>query len=664
MVILLKFVNRVVENDIVNKLFKLVISILLSLIFAYFLFRLGKFNYVIFHTAVELYTIIGAFIILAIVVNTIGISQNHFFAFLGIAYGFVGILDLLHTFTYSGVTIISWGGTNVSAQIWIVARYLQSISILISFIYIKRKINIKLAFTVYTVLVVGLLASIFYYKIFPDCFIYGVGLTRFKIVSEYIIILIFLLSIIMLILFKDYLRFKVFRYILFSLSATIACELMFTTYKTVLDDVVIFAHIIRFASYYFFYTATIVTSLKNPMNHIFFELEKVKQELAEKNEEIIRSNDQLKQDLADLQMIEKLLRKSKAWSRAIFEGSSIGIVLLNVSGVIIEANPAFERITGYNSEELRDIGMHNITPSYEDDGDEQLFKELIEGKLDSYELEKRYVKKDGSIIWANLKMSYIQNTGEDFQFIIAMVEDITQKKVDEHKQQQLMKELEITNRELDGFAYIVSHDLKAPLRGIGSLAGWLVKDYDSKLDKEGKELIALITNRVERMKSFIDGILQYSRVSRISEIKTDLDLNNIINEVIEFILFPDNICIVFENKLPIINGYKIYMEQVFQNLISNSIKFMDKEKGEIRIGAVEKDDYCIIKVADNGSGIDKKYYDKIFQIFQTLQPRDKFESTGIGLSIVKKIMENCGGKVWVESQLGKGSSFYIKIPKY
>ncbi|MFZ5354670.1 MAG: MASE3 domain-containing protein [Bacillota bacterium] len=649
-----------------STIFKSIAKLLLWGIILYALFQLGTYRYIAFHTAVELFAIITAFVVFAVVINTYEISQNNFLTSLGISFGFIALLEILHAFTSDGISMFGIMDTNKSVQLWIATRYLQSLTVLLAFVFYKAlgfRIHSYAVIAVYIIIVSAVILSIFYYKSFPVCYIDGKGMTAFKRISEYITSCIFIISAILLIAKRKNIRFKLYRSVLFFMLASAASGLVFALAKGSADEVMITGHLLKLLSYYFFYTAVMVTALKNPITLMFYELENVKNELAEKNLEVIQTNEQLMQEISDLQMIEKLLRKSKAWSRAIFEGSSIGIVLLNVNGIIIESNPAFERILGYNSEELRDIGIQKITHPDDLDHDMKLFNDLINGSIDSYEIEKRYVRRDGSIIWGNLKMSYILNTGEDFQFIIAMIEDITQRKLAEENRLRLLKELETTNQELDNFAYIVSHDLKAPLRGIGSLANWLITDYGDKFDSEGKDIINLMINRVDRMKNFIEGILQYSRVSRINDSKELLDLNKVVDEVLELLALPDNITVNIENKLPEISCYKIFIEQIFQNLLSNAVKFMDKPEGVVNIDCQEEDEHWKISISDNGTGIDERYYKKIFQIFQTLQPRDKFESTGIGLSIVKKIIDTIGGKIWVESTPGEGSTFYFTIPK-
>jgi signal transduction histidine kinase len=224
-------------------------------------------------------------------------------------------------------------------------------------------------------------------------------------------------------------------------------------------------------------------------------------------------------------------------------------------------------------------------------------------------------------------------------------------------------ELEKKNHELNEFAYIVSHDLKAPLRAINTLASWIATDYADKLDAEGQEQLSLLSARVTRMNSLIDGVLAYSRAGRIREEQTRIDVNALVHEVIELLASPATVAVRIDGVLPTLTGEPTRLHQVFQNLIGNAIKFLDKPDGEVRIGCTDDGSYWRFSVADNGPGIAPQYFDKIFQIFQTLSPRDERENTGIGLTVVKKIVEQWGGRVWIESVVGKGSTFFFTLPK-
>jgi light-regulated signal transduction histidine kinase (bacteriophytochrome) len=216
---------------------------------------------------------------------------------------------------------------------------------------------------------------------------------------------------------------------------------------------------------------------------------------------------------------------------------------------------------------------------------------------------------------------------------------------------------------LKDFAYVVSHDLKAPLRGIKTLADWLSTDFADKLDENGKEQMNLLLARVDRMHNLIEGVLQYSRVGRVREEEAQVDLNELIPDVVDMVAPQENITITVGNELPVLDCVKTAIGQVFQNLLGNAVKYIDKPKGKIQIGCVEENDFWKFSVTDNGPGIEEKHFERIFRIFQTLSPRDELESTGIGLSVVKKIVELHGGEIWVESKVGEGTTFFFTLPK-
>jgi PAS domain S-box-containing protein len=233
----------------------------------------------------------------------------------------------------------------------------------------------------------------------------------------------------------------------------------------------------------------------------------------------------------------------------------------------------------------------------------------------------------------------------------------------EEKKTQLVRKLEDVNMELSDFAHVISHDLKAPLRAISSLANWIATDYSEKFDAEGKEKVALLLRRVKRMHDFIDAILQYSRIGKSAEERSEVDIGDLVREVIETISPPRNISVTAQEGLPVLFCDRTRIQQVFQNLIGNAVKFMNTHGGEIRVQYFSDDAYHRFSVSDNGPGIEERHFNRIFKIFQTLSPRDEFESTGVGLALVKKIIEMYGGTIWVESVVGQGSTFYFTLPK-
>lgn len=279
---------------------------------------------------------------------------------------------------------------------------------------------------------------------------------------------------------------------------------------------------------------------------------------------------------------------------------------------------------------------------------------LLTGVGDS-EIDQRAMKSGASDYL--VKGKYLSATLLERSIIHAI-----ERKYSENRQLQLVGELAAVNQELKDFAYIVSHDLKAPLRGIASLADWLQKDYGDRLDDEGRDMLQLMSGRVRRMSDLIDGVLQYSRVGRVREDKTIIDLHSLVHDTIDAIAPPSGIKIEIDTNLPTLLAEKHRMHQVFQNLLSNAVKYMGKLEGEIHVGSIEANGFWQFYVSDTGLGIEPRHFDKVFQIFQTLVPRDQSESTGVGLAIVKKIVEIYGGQTWLSSEVGKGSTFYFTMP--
>lgn len=241
-------------------------------------------------------------------------------------------------------------------------------------------------------------------------------------------------------------------------------------------------------------------------------------------------------------------------------------------------------------------------------------------------------------------------------FVLASVIDITERKFNE----QIIKK---SNAELERFAYIVSHDLKAPLRGIATISEWIIEEYKQKLDSKGKNYLELLDNRVKKLQALIDGILEYSRIGHIQGELERINLNKLIEEIKEILMPPKYIKIRAQQDLPVIYAEKTHIYQILQNLISNAIIYNDKEQGLIEIGVCEYSKEWKFFIKDNGIGIDEQYKDKIFELFQTLQSKEKYSSTGVGLSLVKKILELYGGKIWFKSIVGQETTFYFTLNK-
>lgn len=251
--------------------------------------------------------------------------------------------------------------------------------------------------------------------------------------------------------------------------------------------------------------------------------------------------------------------------------------------------------------------------------------------------------------------------------------DVTERKLSEIRLRELnesirkhVKELAVSNAELEQFAYVASHDLQEPLRMVTSFLTQIEKKYGNVIDDNGKKYIGFAVDGARRMRQIILDLLEFSKVGKTEDTQEDLNLNDLLSEILVLCRkqIAEKNAMIHAGKLPVIRAYKTPLRQVFQNLISNALKYSQQGiPAQIHISAIEFKNYWQFIVSDNGIGIRKEYFDKIFVIFQRLHNKDDYPGTGMGLAVTKKIIENQGGKIWVESEEGKGSKFYFTIIK-
>ncbi|MBG7612893.1 GHKL domain-containing protein [Polaribacter sp. BAL334] len=230
-----------------------------------------------------------------------------------------------------------------------------------------------------------------------------------------------------------------------------------------------------------------------------------------------------------------------------------------------------------------------------------------------------------------------------------------------NQRDKILQNVEQQNRELNYYAHMVSHDLKSPLQSINALTSWIKEDYKDAIDKDGIEKLDLIQENVDKLYHIVNGISEYSKVSKVESKFKNIDLKSVLTSVIKKIETTKKYELILPEKLPVIHGDFYTLERLFTNIIENGIKFNDKEIAIITLNFELEDTFWKFSISDNGKGIESNYFDKIFIAFKKLENDDK--SSGIGLSIVKKIIELYQGKIWLESTINVGTTFYFTLKK-
>ncbi len=385
---------------------------------------------------------------------------------------------------------------------------------------------------------------------------------------------------------------------------------------------------------------------------------------------------EISNDISDRKRSEIALAQSAQRFRATFEQAAVGMAQKTVEGKFVLVNQKLCEILGYTRQELMEKRFQEITWSEDLASELEILRKLLAGEVEHYGMEKRYIRKDGELVWANLTVSLLREQ-DGSPFLMGVVEDIRERKQAEESLRLRAEELSWTaqmlakttnvlrkrNQELDQFAYVVSHDLKAPLRAIANLSSWIEEDLSDSMTEDTLHQMNLLRGRVHRMEGLIEGLLQYSRVGRIQVPSEIVQVEKLLAEIIDSLAPPSGFEVKIEPGMPTFVTEKLPLQQVFSNLISNAIKHNRCESGHVKISVQELDDFYEFSVEDDGPGIAPEYHDKVFVIFQTLEARDKVENTGIGLSLVKKIVEGQGGTISLESAEGKGATFRFTWPK-
>jgi len=395
--------------------------------------------------------------------------------------------------------------------------------------------------------------------------------------------------------------------------------------------------------------------------------EKLETQVETRTYQLQSTNEYLNREIQENLEARKSLEKLHAQNKTILETAGVGIYGLNEEGRTTFCNPSAAAMVGFSAEEQVGKVQHELIHHSHPNGSKYdvdhcpIYNTLRNGA--SYRIsDDVFWKKDGS----SFPVEYISSPVFDGRKVIGAVvtfKDISQQIHLAEEKDILLSDLQRINTELKGFAHIVSHDLKEPLRGISYNSKWLLEDFGEKLGAEGAKLIDLLTQNTQRMHNLINGILEFAELGMLKSKPITIQSGAVAETVIKYLTKEPEVKIKVQEPMPKLVYHNLQLEQIFQNLISNAIRHLGKPEGEIVVSCADENDFWCFQVWDNGKGIETKHFERIFGMFQSLDKNKAPESTGIGLTLVKKIVEQNGGKVWVESEVGKFTCFKFTVPK-
>ena len=382
-------------------------------------------------------------------------------------------------------------------------------------------------------------------------------------------------------------------------------------------------------------------------------------------------------DVTQRKVAQEALRLSEEEFRAMFELAAVGKLQAEpASGRLLRVNRKLSEITGYSQTELIERKLLDLVPPKDHAATAAELEKLLRGQQASYALEHRCVRKDGVVIWVQTTATMLYHSDGQPLRIIAVVQDITERRKAEEEVRRLNTELdqrvrlrtaqlEATNKELEAFCYSVSHDLRAPLRNIVGFSQALLQDYSTKLDEEGKEYLNRACAAGQRMTRLIEDLLYLSRVGRSEMNRTGVDLSAIVQSIAADLQKSEPNRVVEWRITPGLTaeGDERLLRIAFENLLGNAWKFTGKKPSAvIEFGTMSSDNQIVFFVKDNGAGFDMTYADKLFGVFQRLHSAAEFPGTGIGLATVQRIINRHGGRIWAQSTLGEGATLFFTLP--
>ena len=435
---------------------------------------------------------------------------------------------------------------------------------------------------------------------------------------------------------------------------------LFDNYFNIAHFLKIIAYLVPFTGLVLSYMHTYQQEKEAVASH-----KKAKQDLQIRSQELELMNHSLEEEVAQRRQTERELRESEERIRSIVDTAADAIITIDEKGSIESFNPAAERMFDRTTKEVMGENIKMLMPSpFQEEHDTYLANYLRTGKAKIIGMgrEVKGQRKNGTRFPIDLSVSEMRL--DTRRLFTGIARDVTERKRAEDILHHHTEELKRSNADLEQFASAASHDLQEPLRTVSSFSQLLAKRYKGTLGKDADEFITYISEGACRMQAPIQDLLTYSRLSTQWKPLKSVEVSKVVEHAAHNlrIAIEESQAKVSQNSLPVVHGDPTQLAQLFQNLIGNAIKFRDKKPPRIHIRAESNRHFCTLAVKDNGIGIDPKFGDRIFAIFQRLHTRDSYDGTGIGLALCKKIVERHGGRIWMESQPREGTTFYFTLP--
>ena len=636
------------------------------------IYFISRQNYNLFHSLVDGVSIVIAACVFTIIWNSRHLVDNDYFLYVGIAFLYFAVLDLMHVLGNKSMGVFPEYG-NLGPAFYIASRYLLGVSLLIAPFFVSRRLNALLMHVVYALATSLIILSILYWKIFPICIVEGVGLTPFKIVSDYVICLILLGSAGLLILKRETFDAEVFRLILFSTVLFVATGLAFTLYSDPFGVFNMVGHLFQIGSFSLVYLAFIDTSLTQPQKILYRKLKLNEEKLTENVKQLDYVNAELNQEIAERKRAEEEIRDNQAKLQAALSSMTDAVFISDAQGKFIDFNDAFAAFHRFRSKDecAKTFAEYpDILDVFMADGtvaplDMWAVPRALRGENVS-NAEYTLRRKDTGETWVgSYSFSPICDPEGAIVGSVVVGRDITEiKKAAEVLNRQSAK-LEAANKELESFSYSVSHDLRAPLRAIDGYARMILRKQADKFDPETERLFSVIRDNVGKMNNLIEDLLAFSRLGWQAMTQSQVNMDGLCREAWEELkaVHPSRQIDFKMEPLPPLTGDPALIRQVFKNLIENAVKFTKiRDRALIEAGSFISGGAIVYYVRDNGIGFDMCYYNKLFNVFQRLHGPEDYEGTGIGLSIVQRIILRHGGRIWAEAKENEGAAFYFSFP--